>query len=171
MNLTRFTINPVQMESRNHQGAKRKKEFPLGVRGGKHLTHGTRLALLFAYGSSRVMAGCCHRGREERGAPMERGDLPDKLFAEDTLPHPNSVDGERPTGEAQQTAVLRDDDPDASSDDMLAVKYREDEVQTAADPLEHAPSPEDVYEPGGGNASPGADIGDEAPPDRGGKTY
>ena len=101
---------------------------------------------------------------------MERGDLPDKLFAEDTLPHPNSVDGERPTGEARQTSTHRADEPDAASDDMLAVEYREDEMQTA-EPLEHTPSPEDVYEPGGGNASPGADIEDEAPPDRGGKTY
>jgi hypothetical protein len=101
---------------------------------------------------------------------MERGDLPDKLFAEDTLPHPNSVDGERSTGETRRASPHNDAEPGSPSDDMLAVEYREDEVQ-AADPLEHTPSPEDVYEPGGGNASPGADIEDEAPPDRGGKTY
>ena len=101
---------------------------------------------------------------------MERGDLPDKLFAEDTLPHLNSVDGERPTGEAQRASAHGDDEADSASDDMLAVEYREDEVQTA-EPLEHTPSPDDVYEPGGGSASPGADIEDKAPPDRGGKTY
>lgn len=108
---------------------------------------------------------------------MERSDLPDKLFAEDTLSYPNSVDGERPADADQQAPMQqhmqRDTATDLSSasEDMLAVEYREDEVQTAADPLEHTPSPEDVYEPGGGNASPGADIEDEAPPDRGGRTY
>ncbi len=70
---------------------------------------------------------------------MER-ETPDKLFAEDTLPYPNSEDGEKPG-----------DKPDPSCG------------KHAADtgPLEHTPSPEDVYEPGGGNASPGADIEDE----------
>lgn len=108
---------------------------------------------------------------------MERGDLPDKLFAEDTLSYPNSVDGERPAGEDRQASARqstwRDTATGGSSptDDMLAVEYREDEVQTAAEPLEHTPSPEDIYETGGGNPSPGADIEDEAPPDRGGRTY
>lgn len=107
---------------------------------------------------------------------MERSDPPDKLFAEDTLSYPNSVDGERPADDDQsasmqqgerQNAVPAGSSPD---EDMLAVEYREDEVQTAA-PLEHTPSPEDLYEPDGGNPSPGADIEDEAPPDRGGRTY
>jgi hypothetical protein len=102
---------------------------------------------------------------------MERGDLPDKLFAEDTLPHPNSVDGERTATEARRTPAHSGTEPGSPSDDMLTVEYREDEMQAAADPLEHTPSPEDLYEPGGGNASPGADIEDEAPPDRGGRTY
>jgi hypothetical protein len=101
---------------------------------------------------------------------MERGDLPDKLFAEDTLPHPNSVDGERAAAEARR-APVRSGEPGSPSDDMLAVEYREDEMRTVADPLEHTPSPEDLYEPGGGNPSPGADIEDERPPDRGGRTY
>lgn len=112
---------------------------------------------------------------------MERSDLPDKLFAEDTLSYPNSVDGERPAGDDRYAAAHQamghrpapnEGSPDEGSptEDMLAVEYREDEVQTA-DPLEHTPSPEDRYEPGGGNPSPGADIEDEAPPDRGGRTY
>lgn len=103
---------------------------------------------------------------------MERSDLPDKLFAEDTLSYPNSVDGERPAREELTTAAPRDGEPGSPDDDMLAVEYREDETRTAPDPLEHTPSPEDVYEPGGGNRSPGADIEDEAPPGRrGGRTY
>ena len=108
---------------------------------------------------------------------MERSDLPDRLFAEDTLSYPNSVDGERPADDDQRVSTKQGmrhgaaTEGSTPSEDMLAVEYREDEVQTAADPLEHTPSPEDVYEPGGGNASPGADIEDEAPPDRGGRTY
>ncbi len=108
---------------------------------------------------------------------MERSDLPDKLFAEDTLSYPNSVDGERPADEDRQSpgrhGARQDTAPggDSPAEDMLAVEYREDEVQTAADPLEHTPGPEDVYEPGGGNPSPGADVEDESPPDRGGRTY
>ena len=103
---------------------------------------------------------------------MGRSVQPDKLFAEDTLPYPNSVDGERPEGANQQTAVPRGTEPDSPDDDMLAVEYREDETRTVADPLEHTPSPADIYAPGGGNASPGADIEDEASPDRrGGRTY
>jgi hypothetical protein len=78
---------------------------------------------------------------------MERGDLPDKLFAEDTLPHPNSVDGERPTDEARQASVRNDSEAAAASDDMLAVEYREDEMRTTTD------------------------IEDEARPARGGKTH
>ncbi len=95
---------------------------------------------------------------------MERSDQTDKLFAEDTLPYPNSVDGERPVHE-EQTATHHRTEPGSPDDDMLAVEYREDEMQ-AADPLEHTPSPGDVYESGGGSASPGADIEDKAPPDR-----
>src|SRR5690348_12184813 len=81
-----------------------------------------------------------HRDRKpsERGAWMERSDLPDKLFAEDTLSYPNSVDGERPADEDQQDTVSGGSAP---AEDMLAVEYREDEVQTAADPLEHTPGP------------------------------
>ena len=104
---------------------------------------------------------------------MERDNLPDKLFAEDTLSYPNSVDGERPAGDDPHASAhqgARHTEAGSPDDDMLAVEYREDEVQTAA-PLEHTPSPEDLYEPGGGNPSPGADIEDEAPPDRGGRTY
>lgn len=66
---------------------------------------------------------------------MER-ETPDKLFAEDTLPYPNAEDGEKP--------------------DTSRGKHAADTGQ-----LEHTPGPEDVYEPGGGNASPGADIEDE----------
>jgi hypothetical protein len=69
---------------------------------------------------------------------MERGDLPDKLFAEDTLPHPNSVDGERPAGEARQASAQSDAEPDSASDDMLAVEYREDEMRTTADSEDEA---------------------------------
>ncbi len=106
---------------------------------------------------------------------MERSDLPDKLFAEDTLSYPNSVDGERPaTDDHQESArhgATRDATPGEQSPDeeILAVEYREEEVQPG--PLEHTPSPEDLFEPGGGNPAPGADIEDEAPPDRGGRTY
>jgi hypothetical protein len=64
---------------------------------------------------------------------MERGDLPDKLFAEDTLPHPNSVDGERPGGEAQRASAHSDAESGSPSDDMLAVEYREDEMRPTAD--------------------------------------
>jgi hypothetical protein len=80
---------------------------------------------------------------------MERSDLPDKLFAEDTLSYPNSVDGERPADEDRQVSAQQGTRGDTASggnaptEDMLAVEYREDEVQTAADPLEHTPSPED----------------------------
>lgn len=108
---------------------------------------------------------------------MERSDLPDKLFAEDTLSFPNSVDGERPADEDRQVAARHSarhgvaTGGSSPSEDMLAVEYREDEVQTATGPLEHTPGPEDLYEPGGGNPSPGADIEDEAAPDRGGRTY
>lgn len=108
---------------------------------------------------------------------MERNNLPDKLFADDTLSYPNSVDGERPASDDRHSSTphgeRRSDAPGEPSpdEDMLAVEYCEDEVQTAASPLEHTPSPEDLYEPGGGNPSPGADIEDEAPPDRGGRTY
>jgi hypothetical protein len=77
---------------------------------------------------------------------MERGDLPDKLFAEDTLPHPNSVDGERPAREARQASARNDSEAAAASDDMLAVEYREDEMRTTTD------------------------IEDEARPTHGGKT-
>ncbi|MDQ6603856.1 MAG: hypothetical protein M3176_10290 [Chloroflexota bacterium] len=107
---------------------------------------------------------------------MKRSDLPDKLFAEDTLSYPNSLDGERPADEDRQAATQQGERPHVTpaesspDEDMLAVEYREDEVQIAA-PLEHTPSAEDLYEPGGGNPSPGADIEDEAPPDRGGRTY
>ncbi len=103
------------------------------------------------------------RNREpaERGAKMERSDLPDKLFAEDTLSYPNSVDGERPAKPAGSSAMARGGSP--SDEDMLAVEYREDEVRTVA-PLEHTPSPEDRYE-SGGHSSSGADIEDESPPD------
>ncbi len=108
---------------------------------------------------------------------MERSDLPDKLFADDTLSYPNSVDGERPAAADRQSSMQQGErrheasPADSPGEEMLAVEYREDEVQTAASPLEHTPSPEDLYEPGGGNPSPGADIEDEAPPDRGGRTY
>ena len=77
---------------------------------------------------------------------MERSDLPDKLFAEDTLSYPNSVDGERPVDEDQQASawhgVRRDTTTGGSSpaEDMLAVEYREDEVQTGADTENEAPS-------------------------------
>lgn len=107
---------------------------------------------------------------------MERSDLPGKLFAEDTLSYPNSVDGEQPVADDQQVAAQqgaqRDTAPGEQSPEgeMLAVEYREEEVQTPS-PLEHTPSPEDLSEPGDGNPSPGADIEDEAPPDRGGRTY
>jgi len=134
-------------------------------------------ALLFskhtvAYGQSR------RRDQEpaERNAWMERSDLPDKLFAEDTLSYPNSVDGEQPAADNHQVSAQhgakRDATPGEKSPDeeMPAVEYRAEEVQTPG-PLEHTPSPEDLYEPGGGNPSPGADIEDEAPLDRGGRTY
>lgn len=65
---------------------------------------------------------------------MERSDLPDKLFAEDTLPHPGSEDGERPTAEGRHSAAQRGGAPTAPDEDMLAVEYREDEIGTAADP-------------------------------------
>ncbi len=71
---------------------------------------------------------------------MERSNLPDKLFAEDTLSYPNSVDGERPADEDQHISLDRDARGEAAasesapSEDMLAVEYREDEVQTAANP-------------------------------------
>lgn len=102
---------------------------------------------------------------------MERSDQAGKLFAEDTLPYPNSEDGEPPTREAARTAPGPESGPGTPTDDMLAVEYREDEIQRGALPLEHTPAPEDLYEPGGGNLSPGADIEDESPPDRGGRTY
>jgi hypothetical protein len=70
---------------------------------------------------------------------MERGDLPDKLFAEDTLPHPNSVDGERSTGETRRASPHNDDEPGSPSDDMLAVEYREDEMRPTADSEDEAP--------------------------------
>ncbi len=98
---------------------------------------------------------------------MEGSNLPEKLFAEDTLPYPNAVDGEQPADEDQHRSATGAQSPD---EDMLVVEYREDEMQTAASPLEHTPSPEDLFEPDGGNSSPGADIEDEAPPDRGGRT-
>ncbi|MGI8855973.1 MAG: hypothetical protein ACR2JW_09495 [Thermomicrobiales bacterium] len=78
---------------------------------------------------------------------MERSDQTDKLFAEDTLPYPNSIDGERPAHEEQSAATHHSTEPGSPDDDMLAVEYREDEIQ-AADPLEHTPS-------------------DDAPPDHG----
>ncbi|HEY8293652.1 MAG TPA: hypothetical protein VIG44_14275 [Thermomicrobiales bacterium] len=68
---------------------------------------------------------------------MERSDLPDKLFAEDTLSYPNSVDGERPANEDQRVSTEQETRRGAAaggtapSEDMLAVEYREDEVQTA----------------------------------------
>jgi len=86
---------------------------------------------------------------EERGAWMERSDLPDKLFAEDTLPHPRSTDGERPTDGERYTAAPRGNAPGAPDEDMLAVEYREDEIGIAADPREHS---EDAYAPGGGQS-------------------
>jgi len=106
---------------------------------------------------------------------MERSDLPDKLFAEDTLSYPNFVDGEQPATDDQQIAAWHDAKRDATpgeqspDEDMPAVEYREEEVQIPG-PLEHTPSPADLFEPGGGNPSPGADIEDEASPDRGGRT-
>jgi hypothetical protein len=78
---------------------------------------------------------------------MERSDLPDKLFAEDTLPHPQSVDGERPTNDERHMAVPRGDASGIADEDMLAVEYREDEIGVAGDPLDHAPSPRGVYAP------------------------
>jgi hypothetical protein len=77
---------------------------------------------------------------------MERGDLPDKLFAEDTLPHPHSVDGERTTDDARRAPTRSDAEPGSPSDDMLAVEYREDEMRAA-------------------------NIEDEAPPAHGDKTH
>ena len=76
---------------------------------------------------------------------MERSDLSDKLFAEDTLSYPNSVDGEHPADEDQQASARhgtwRDTATGGSSptDDMLAVEYREDEVQTGADSKDEGP--------------------------------
>jgi hypothetical protein len=74
---------------------------------------------------------------------MERSDLPDKLFAEDTLSYPNSVDGERPADEDERASRRLEARHDATADerapaeDMLAVEYREDEVQTAASEPPH----------------------------------
>ncbi|MGI8688300.1 MAG: hypothetical protein ACR2M3_06935 [Thermomicrobiales bacterium] len=107
---------------------------------------------------------------------MERSDLSDKLFAEDTLSYPNSVDGEQPAANDQQVSAQHGAKHDTTpgeqlpDEEMLAVEYRAEEVQTPG-PLEHTPNPEDLSEPGGGNPSPGADIEDEAPPDRGGRIY
>jgi hypothetical protein len=70
---------------------------------------------------------------------MERGDLPDKLFAEDTLPHPHSVDGERTTDDARRAPARSDAEPGSPSDDMLAVEYREDEMRPTADSEDEAP--------------------------------
>lgn len=59
---------------------------------------------------------------------MERSDVPDKLFAEDTLSYPNSVDGERPARHPTSSATVSGNrSPD---EEMLAVEYREDEVRT-----------------------------------------
>ena len=74
---------------------------------------------------------------------MERSDLPDKLFAEDTLSYPNSVDGEGPADDDQRVSTRREARHDAAADEgapseeMLAVEYREDEVQTAASEPPH----------------------------------
>lgn len=76
---------------------------------------------------------------------MERSDLPDKLFAEDTLSYPDSVDGERPDREervaSREHGGERGTAPGgrSSDDDMLAVEYREDELRAA-------PSPDDREE-------------------------
>jgi hypothetical protein len=130
-----------------------------------------------AYSLHVHMRTAVHEGRailtrepeRKRVYAMERSDLPDKLFAEDTLSYPESVDGERP---AQKDVPARGNTRSGTpEDDMLAVEYREEETRMTADPLEHTPAPEDLFEPGGGNPSPGADIEDETPPDRGGRTY
>ena len=72
---------------------------------------------------------------------MERGDLPDKLFAEDTLSYPNSVDGERPAREERTMAAPRIDEPGSPDDDMLAVEYREDEMRAAPNPEDREDDP------------------------------
>jgi hypothetical protein len=71
---------------------------------------------------------------------MERSDQAGKLFAEDTLPYPNSVDGERPAHEERQASAHSDAEPGSPDDDMLAVEYREDEMRTAADDGDETPT-------------------------------
>ncbi|MHB8647708.1 MAG: hypothetical protein ACYDAR_18155 [Thermomicrobiales bacterium] len=77
---------------------------------------------------------------------MERSDLPDKLFAEDTLSFPHSVDGERPARYAVPGDAAADES--APNEEMLAVEYRDEEVRTAAPHL---------HTPGADDASPEAD--------------
>ncbi len=73
---------------------------------------------------------------------MERSDLPDKLFADDTLSYPESVDGERP---ARTEAPARwDAAPGSPDDDMLVVEYREEETRVTTDPPEHMPAREEA---------------------------
>lgn len=79
---------------------------------------------------------------------MERSDLPDKLFAEDTLPHPGAEDGERPAHEEWNRAERRGSAPGSPEEDMLVVEYREDEIRTTADPRQ-----EDLDAPDGGRTN------------------
>lgn len=97
----------------------------------------------------RGVAVAPHGQIVRKGDQIERDNVPDKLFADDTLGYPGSVDGEPPGGDQPSHA----EQPD-----------RQGAARGGEEALEHTPGPEDVYEPGGGNPSPGADIEDEAAP-------